>query len=115
MAFSDPFPTELQSSQADRIARWAGWYLLLVMLGLAVLLGCVVQLKLAPNARLQAAIGSSTSSRVELTRRGDLLDRCGRVIATSTVGFRLFVDPKHVADAEGFAFDLAALIDADPA
>lgn len=115
MTFDEPFPTELQSSQARRIQRWGGWYLALLLVGLAALLGRVVQLKVAPNERLQSAVGSSLSSRVELTRRGDLLDRCGRVIATSTVGFRLFVDPGLVEDVETLAFNLANLIDVEPA
>ena len=78
------------------------------------MLGRVVQLKIMPDERLLPAVGTPLSTRVEVTRRGDLLDRVGRVIATSTVGHRLFVDPKSVNDLSTIAIDLANLIKRDP-
>ncbi|MEE8459145.1 MAG: penicillin-binding protein 2, partial [Phycisphaerales bacterium] len=46
-------------------------------------------------------------------RRGDLLDARGRVLATSTIGYRLFVDPTQVRDMTTIAADLAGVIDVD--
>ncbi len=52
----------------------------------------VVQLQVAPPAQLADA-GSAGGRSVPLVRRGDLLDRRGRVLATTTRGWRLFLDP----------------------
>ena len=80
-----------------------------VVLGLGVVMGRVVQLKVrgAPAGSPQAL---PVSSRLELSRRGDLLDRRGRVLATSTVGWRLFVDPRELDDPATIAVDLAELL-----
>ena len=54
------------------------------------------------------------STRKEMASRGDLLDAAGRVIATSTVAFKLFVDPESAKDPNTLALDLAPLIKVDP-
>ncbi|MHC4949277.1 MAG: peptidoglycan D,D-transpeptidase FtsI family protein, partial [Planctomycetota bacterium] len=61
-----------------------------------------------------AAAGSVTSSRTDPARRGDLLDRRGRVVATSSIGYRLFVDPQEVEDLATIAVDLAHLLGTGP-
>lgn len=98
-------------------ARAAAWSTLLVSLIIAALLGLLVrvtQLKLRPDPALVLAAGATMTSRTELAPRGDLLDRRGRTIATSSVGYRLFVDPQVVTDPQTIAVDLAAAIDGDP-
>ncbi|MCZ6837128.1 MAG: penicillin-binding protein 2 [Planctomycetota bacterium] len=104
---------ERHTSQSRRIVRWTGTYIALILLVFGVLIGRVVQLKLNPDPRLPKAVESSTSSRTELARRGHLLDRNGRVIATTTIGYRLFVDPKVVEDISTIASDLARLLRID--
>ncbi len=98
-------------------ARAAAWSTLLVSLIIAALLGLLVrvaQLKLRPDPALALAAGATMTSRTELAPRGDILDRRRRKIATSSVGYRLFVDPQIVTDAQTIAVDLAAAIDGDP-
>src|SRR5262245_51687508 len=106
---SDP-----QQSQVIRASHWGRIFVGLIILGLVCLLGRVVQLKIKPDPRLAPALGSTISTRVEMTRRGDFLDREGRVIATSSVGYRLFVDPKMVADRDTIAIELGRIAQIDP-
>ncbi|MDY7107029.1 MAG: penicillin-binding protein 2 [Planctomycetota bacterium] len=104
----------LHAWQARRIAAWGRLIVALLIVAMLGVLGRVVQLKLGPDPRMAEAVGTAISSRPELGRRGDLLDRRGRVIASSTVGYRLFVDPKEVEDIATIAVDLAAIIGGDP-
>lgn len=106
--------SEVRMQQAARVEQWGKFLLISVVVCMVGLLGRVVQLKIAPDARLSPAVGSTVSSRAEMTRRGDLLDRCGRVIATSTVGFKLFIDPRTVPDLETIAMDLKHVAGLDP-
>jgi cell division protein FtsI (penicillin-binding protein 3) len=105
---------ELQAWQSQRVVGWGRLMLTIIILAMLGVLGRVVQLKLQPDPRMAAAVGSAMSSRPEMARRGDLLDRRGRVIATSTVGYRLFVDPQQVDDLATIAVDIAAIIGGDP-
>jgi cell division protein FtsI (penicillin-binding protein 3) len=109
-----PLLSEVRREQAERVAAWGKGLLVAVAIALMCMLGRVVQLKLAPNVRLGPAVGSTISSRAEMTRRGDLLDRVGRVIATSTIGFKLFVDPQRIDDLGTIAVDLADIAALDP-
>jgi cell division protein FtsI/penicillin-binding protein 2 len=104
----------LHDAQTKRIDAWGRVFIALIIVTLAVQLGRVAQLKLAPDPRLGAVVGSPISTRPELTRRGDILDRRGRVIATSTIGFRLFVDPTLVDDLSTIAVELADVLKIDP-
>jgi cell division protein FtsI/penicillin-binding protein 2 len=105
-----------QDHGADRLrpTAWATLLVLLLLAGHALVLARVVQLKLSPDPRLADAAGSPVSRRSELARRGRLLDRRGRVVATSTTGYRLFVDPQAAADPMDMADQLATTINADP-
>ncbi len=106
--------SEVRQKQSDRIALWGKRMLIAIVIGMVGLLGRVVQLKTAPDERLAPAVGSSVSTRAEMTRRGDLLDRQGRVIATSTIGFKLFLDPRVVDDLGTIAVELAAVTGLKP-
>jgi len=86
----------------------------LIFIGLVVVLARVVQLKIAPDPRLDDAAGLTYSMRDEPARRGDLLDRRGRVIAASSVAYKLFVDPQVVNDPLTIAAELGRIIDIDP-
>jgi cell division protein FtsI (penicillin-binding protein 3) len=106
---------ELRQTQSRRIETIGKVFLIALVIGMAALLGRVVQLKVAPDPRLAPAVGTTVSSRVEWTRRGDLLDKAGRVIATSTIGYRCFIDPKAVDDADTIAVELSLAIRENPA
>ena len=93
---------------------WATLFVGCILLAMTALLGRVVQLKIAPDPRLAEAAGTSFASERQLTRRGDLVDRRGRVLATSTMGYRLFVDPQELEDLFTIAVRIADLIDVDP-
>ncbi len=105
---------ELHEWQADRTIAWGRLMLIVILLAILGVLGRVAQLKLGPDPRMARAVGSAISSRGELARRGDLLDRRGRIIATSSMGYRLFVDPEQVTDLQTIAVDIAAAIGVDP-
>jgi cell division protein FtsI (penicillin-binding protein 3) len=106
--------TSLHAWQADRSLAWSRLLITMIVLAFIVVLGRVVQLKLQPDPRLAAAVGSPLSKTGEIGRRGDILDRKGRVIATSAIGHRLFVDPQEVEDYSTIAVDIAHLIGGDP-
>ena len=100
--------------QTERVAAWGRVTLGAVFAVMLVVLGRVVQLKVAPDERLEAMVGSPFSSRTEMARRGDMLDRRGRVIATTTLGYRLFVDPSIAEDVDTLAVDICEQIGGDP-
>lgn len=83
-------------SEAPRIGFRAGRAIALLSI-VAVVLAAnvvrVVQLKVAPPPELASAAGKRESTVRELALRGEVLDRRGRVLATSLVGHRLFADP----------------------
>ncbi|MCA9289542.1 MAG: penicillin-binding protein 2, partial [Phycisphaerales bacterium] len=105
---------DLRERQLARVAAWSRALFLCVLAVFIVVIGRVVQLKVAPDPRLAPAAGAVETTRTEIARRGDLLDRRGRVLATSTIQYRLFVDPQSVTDLDTIALDLADLLDLDP-
>ena len=100
---------ETRKTQADRISAWSRLLVLGMLVGLASVLVRTSQLKLLPGAALRAAMDPRLSTRFEPARRGDLVDTRGRVLATSTIGYRLFVDPTRVRDIRTIAADLASV------
>lgn len=80
---------------ADRITVWIRTACLAALI---IVAGRVVQLQVFPSEDLQAAIDARVSgSRLEPIR-GDLLDRRGRVLATTRIGWRVVVDPVATGD-----------------
>jgi len=106
----DPFSR--QRSRTLLVARAFAIVITLVMLGL---LGRVGQLNWKTDPQLEAHAGSRASADPLLPRRGAIVDRNGRTLAVSRVGYRLFVDPALIDDDTAFAFQLAAAIGQDPA
>ncbi len=84
--------TERQD-QRVRINRGAWVVAGLLSLALAGVFARVAQLQARPSAALAQHMSDRTSRLVEPGRRGDLLDRRGRVIAATRFGKRAFVDP----------------------
>jgi cell division protein FtsI/penicillin-binding protein 2 len=77
----------------DRLIRWTG---LLVCIALGATLLRVGQLQVAPGERLAAHAGDRVASRPVQGYRGEILDRRGRLLSTSRLGFRAFVDPERI-------------------
>ena len=80
-------------AQAWRVRAWGR---VLVIGVIAALLGTTVRiawLKTVPNENLVRAAGTHRSDARELAERGQILDRRGRVLATSLMERRVFVDP----------------------
>lgn len=103
-----------RARQNDRVLAWGRLMTAVIALGLVVVIARVVQLKVAPDPRLLPAVGTTISTRSEMGRRGMLLDRRGRIISMSSIGYRLFVDPQTVADLNTVAIDITDLIGGDP-
>ncbi|MCA9303659.1 MAG: penicillin-binding protein 2 [Phycisphaerales bacterium] len=84
------------------------------ILGLVVVVGRVAQLQLAPSEDLQGFISARTTVQPLPAVRGDLLDRRGRVLATTRAGFRVVVDPTTVIQGRNTSVEqvIVALSDA---
>jgi cell division protein FtsI (penicillin-binding protein 3) len=103
-----------------RTRAWTGYVLLGIcgLLSLSVLR--VAHLKVLPPPELDTTLGSRTSTTRELASRGRILDRRGRVLATTTVGAKLFADPALIWDRgwkrirDGMARDPEAVVTTDP-
>lgn len=80
-----------------REAKWARWLAVGGTVTMAVVLVRVAQLKVAPNERLMETMGSHDSLAVEQALRGRILDRAGRVLASSTFAWTLYADPELIA------------------
>lgn len=104
-----PLLDETRKTQARRISAWSRLFVLGMLAGLASVLVRTSQLKLLPGPALRAAMDPRLSTRSEPARRGDLVDTRGRVLATTTIGYRLFVDPTRVQNMQTIAMDLAAV------
>jgi cell division protein FtsI (penicillin-binding protein 3) len=91
----------------DRVGSLVGVGLTLVLM---VLLGRVVELQVAPPARLAAHLGSRQTQREIVSPRGDIVDRRDRLLATTEFGYRVFIDPVEFPQDAGPA--LTRLADA---
>jgi len=107
-------PLNERDWQCRRLDSWATVSLVLTAVVLSATVLRVVQLKVWPDERLAATAGSQTTRLKEPGRRGDILDRRGRLIATTTLGYRAFIDPSRVDDLGTVGVDLEALIKLDP-
>lgn len=71
--------------------------LLLMSAAMLGLVGRVAYLQFSPPAELQRFMGERRSSVEQPGRRGDILDRRGRVLAATRFGYRVIVDPELFA------------------
>lgn len=84
-------PSEDTSRRAaDRVAIGLRVFGLLALL---TVVARVVQLQAFPGEQLQAAIEARTSGAKIESVRGDLLDRRGRPLAVTRIGYRVVIDP----------------------
>jgi len=80
-----------------------------------VVLAQVARLQTAPPESLRPFVSDRDSSKTLRVARGDLLDRRGRVLATTRMGSRVVVDPTIVERRlDRTAVDLARAMGADP-
>lgn len=80
---------------SDRVAMGLRVFGLLM---LVAVVARVLQLQAYPGEDLRAAIDARTTGATIESVRGDLLDRRGRTLATTRVGWRVVVDPLVVGD-----------------
>ena len=79
----------------DARATLIAWLVrIAVVVALVVVVARVFQLQIAPSADLKAFVESRTSTSALGATRGDLLDRRGRTLATTRMGYSLVVDPE---------------------
>jgi len=84
--------------QSLRIASWGTAAAIAATMGLLLVPLRVFQLQEAPSEQLAAAVAGNAAVRHPLVRRGDILDRRGRLLATSSLGWRAFADPAEADD-----------------
>jgi len=74
---------------------------------LCLLLARVAQLQLRPPGDLKKEMEPRVSVRQDLPIRGDLLDRRGRILSTTRVGYRVVVDPTQLKSLDEAIVKLA--------
>ena len=108
-----PFPDPtLGSGRVLLVGRVVAVVITLAMLGL---IGRVAQLQVSPPPEMAPLIGSQYSTTTLMGRRGSITDREGRVLATTGLAHRLYVDPKRIADPGTFPEFLGFALGYDPA
>lgn len=105
---------EIRQAQSERVLRFARWTIPGILLLLLITVVRVAQLKVAPSPELQPFLEPPTSTISQIARRGDILDVRGRVLATSTIGYRLFIDPGAVDNLLATAQEITARIGGHP-
>lgn len=80
---------------ANRVATGVRVFCALALLSVGAR---VAQLQMLPSSDLRAAINARTSESEIAPVRGDLLDRRGRVLASTRVGYRVVIDPVAAGD-----------------
>ncbi len=102
-------------TERSRIAAAGTVVSVVVVICMGAALARVASLKTQPPARLATVAGAVNSEATQISRRGQLLDRRGRILALTTLGWRLFVDPSLIEDPASMAATLAECIGIAPA
>lgn len=100
--------------QRRRIDRLNLVVMLIGLAGLLLVIGRVAQLQMAPDERLRAHIQERVSKKTEPARRGDVVDRRGRLLAATRPGKRLFVDPSAFEEPYGEKFEAISRVTGVP-
>jgi cell division protein FtsI (penicillin-binding protein 3) len=79
---------------------------------MGLLLGRVAQLQLAPSPKLVAQMESRMSTKQDLPVRGDITDRRGRLIASTSFARRAVIDPTVFATANDLTWAVRTLAQA---
>ncbi len=108
-------PASVAESEAVRVHLVGRLLLVALTLMFIVVLGRVFALQVFPGEKLRAHVDERLRVTTEEGRRGDLLDRRGRVLATSRVGRRVAVDPLRFPEPyEQSVLELARAMGASP-
>lgn len=106
-----------QALRADQDLQFQRVLLVLkvsVFAGLLLVLGRVAQLQISPSVQLSEHIQPRSTTTTLGATRGDLLDRRGRVIATTRMAHRVVVDPVTIeANLDRAVVGLAETIGVD--
>lgn len=105
--------TEVDRSPA-RVLLVGRVMIILITVVLLGLVGRVVQLQTSPEERLAAKVGTQVTTKKLSGRRGTILDRKGRVLATTRVANKLFVDPVLIVDHSSFSEKVGYGLGYDP-
>lgn len=100
----DAIKREKLAQKPAKVGRLMGLFLTLVLL---FLMGRVVQLQTHPDERVAKRVNSQVSSRALIGRRGAIYDRRGRMLASTRVDYRVFLDTKLAVDIDRFAEQVA--------
>lgn len=107
-------PDEHQHRQNHRLL----WTARSVIIGLSLcflgLLGRVYQLQASPDPQIVALQDSQIGTAPLPAMRGGLIDRQGRVLAATRIGYRLFCDPLLIDDRSVFAETVGYGLGYDP-
>ena len=105
-------PGPSDPARVDLLVRWTT---ILICLSFVGVLARVAQLQTAPSDRLAVHAGDRVASRPVEGYRGEILDRRGRLLSTSRLGFRAFVDPERIdrERVDDLIVRLAAATDTD--
>jgi cell division protein FtsI (penicillin-binding protein 3) len=91
-------PRVVEPNVESPVSIGRGWVVLIfggLTLAILGMFARVVQLQTQPSEQLVAQMSDRTSSVVEEGRRGDVLDRRGRLLAATRFGQRAIVDPSE--------------------
>lgn len=103
------------SNVSDRISKVSFFVAILVAFMMAGSLYKTVLLKISPPKELVDIAVPLHSTSYYIAKRGTLLDRRGRILAASRLGYTLFVDPSLVEDPTELALVLGDSIGLSPA
>ncbi|MFK7788210.1 MAG: peptidoglycan D,D-transpeptidase FtsI family protein [Phycisphaeraceae bacterium] len=99
---TDFTPPQDVEEVAQRRSNRLSWTARTVVIGLTLvfvgLLGRVYQLQAYPDKQIESLQHSQIGTAHMAAMRGGLIDRTGRVLAATRVGYRLFCDPLFIED-----------------
>lgn len=109
---------ETAPQQDAHRSRRLTWTARAVVIALTVvfvgLLGRVYQLQAHPDPQIVRLQDSQIGQAKLDAMRGGLIDRSGRVLAATRIGYRLFCDPSHIMDRTVFAETVAYALGYNP-
>lgn len=83
----------------------------LVFCGWALLVTRLFQLQVLPNERLEAKINGQFASKITVnSKRGDIFDRGGNLLATSVPSWSVFIDPQLVIKKDKLVDQVSAIL-----
>ena len=107
--------TAINSAQEQQFNRVILTLRVLVISALVLVLGRVAQLQISPTPELAAYVQPRATTHTLGATRGDLLDRRGRVLATTRIAKRVIVDPTTIGrNLDQAVMGLSGVLSIDP-